>query len=103
MAADHPSLKDDITLLHQAFLQLKSQDEVKDFLTDLCTPQEIRALAERFRVAWLLDDGELSYRQISDQTGVSTTTVTRVANFLNNMPHQGYRAVLDRMKTDKKT
>lgn len=101
MAADHPSLKDDIVNLHRAFLTLTSEAEVRDFLTDLCTSQEIRALAERFRVAGLLDEGELSYRQISEQTGVSTTTVTRVANFLNNMPHQGYRTVLDRMKTDK--
>ena len=98
MGADHPHLQDDITTLYDAFLTLKSGDDVRSFLKDLCTAQEIRAFAERFRVAWLLDEGQLSYREISDQTGVSTTTVTRVAKYLRDEPHQGYRRVLDRMK-----
>jgi uncharacterized protein YerC len=49
-------------------------------------------------VARLLDQGTLSYREISELTGASTTTVTRVARFLRDMPHQGYRRVLDKMK-----
>ena len=98
MGADHPHLKQDIETLYDAFLTLKSDDDVRSFLKDLCTGQEIRAFAERFRVAWLLDEGQLSYREISDQTGVSTTTVTRVAKYLRDEPHQGYRRVLDRMK-----
>ena len=67
------------------------------FLIDLCSPAELRALAERWHVARLLDEGRLSYRQISDMTGVSTTTIGRVARFLTNEPHQGYRLVLDRV------
>lgn len=98
MGADHPHLKRDIEILYQAFLALENEDDVRNFLKDLCTGQEIRAFAERFRVAWLLDQGELSYREISEQTGVSTTTVTRVAKYLRDEPHQGYRRVLDRMK-----
>jgi len=61
----------------------------------------LRAFAERFRVARLLDEGQLSYRDISERTGASTTTVTRVARFLREMPHQGYRLVLDRMSEKK--
>lgn len=71
--------------------------EMEMFLTDLCTPAELRALSERWYVAKLLDAGKLSYRDINAQTGVSTTTIGRVARFLNDEPHQGYRAILDRL------
>lgn len=59
-------------------------------LRDLLTPAEMRSLAERWHVARLLTTG-LSYREIHEATGVSTTTVVRVARFLNQEPHQGYR------------
>lgn len=67
------------------------------FLTDLCTPQEIRTLAERWHVARLLDGTDLSYRDIHDATGVSTTTIVRVARFLRQEPNRGYRAALDQL------
>lgn len=66
-------------------------------LKDLCTPQEIRTLAERWHVARLLDGTQMSYRDIHDATGVSTTTIVRVARFLRQEPHHGYRAALDRL------
>jgi len=52
-------------------------------------------------VARLLDEGTHSYRDIAMLTGASTTTVTRVARFLREMPHQGYRVVLDKLKDSK--
>ena len=82
--------------LAQALQSAKDTAEMELFLVDLCTPAELRALSERWHVAKLLDKGEMSYRDINAQTGVSTTTVGRVARFLNEEPHQGYRAVLDR-------
>lgn len=82
--------------LARAFRRLKSEAEVRAFLVDLCTPAEIRALGERWHVARMLDREQLSYRDISSKTGVSTTTIGRVARFLNDEPHQGYRTVLDR-------
>lgn len=93
--------KGDAEVLARALLSLQSPGEVRAFLDDLCTPAEIRAFAERFKVARLLDAGQLSYREISERTGASTTTVTRVARFLREMPHQGYRLVLDRMNETK--
>jgi TrpR-related protein YerC/YecD len=72
-------------------------------LTDLCTPAEIRTLAERWHVARLLDGSDLSYRDIHDATGVSTTTIVRVARFLRQEPHRGYRAALDRLAQDEKS
>ena len=91
----------DVDALARALLTLQTPQEIRAFLDDLCTPSEMRAFAERFRVARLLDEGQLSYRDISERTGASTTTVTRVARFLREMPHQGYRLVLDRLNESK--
>ena len=87
---------DEIADLCRALTLLQTEQEARRFLFDLATPGEIAALAERWRVARLLAAGEKSYREISAETGVSTTTVTRVARFLSQEPHQGYRLVLDR-------
>ena len=84
--------------LYDALLSLKSRDEVDAFLADLCTPSEVRAFAERWEVARLLDAGGKSYREIAAEAQASPTTVVRVARFLKEMPHQGYRLVLDRLK-----
>lgn len=75
----------------------KGEDEIRAFLTDLCTPQELQALSERWAIARLLDEGGMSYRDISSSTGASTTTVGRVARFLQQEPHLGYRRILDRL------
>jgi len=83
--------------LYDALLALKTREEVDAFLSDLCTPAEVRAFAERWQVARLLDGGGKSYREIAAQAQASPTTVVRVARFLKEMPHQGYRLVLDRL------
>jgi uncharacterized protein YerC len=49
-------------------------------------------------VARLLDAGGKSYREIAAEAHASPTTVVRVARSLKEMPHQGYRLVLDRLK-----
>jgi len=54
-------------------------------------------LAERWHVARLLEQGGLSYREIHDATGVSTTTIVRVARFLRQEPHQAYRMAILRV------
>lgn len=84
--------------LAKAILLLDSEEEAVRFLRDLCTPGEISALAERWHVARLLNAGGKSYREINARTGVSTTTIARVARFLFQERFQGYRTVLDRMK-----
>ena len=78
-----------------ALLTPETRDEMGRLLTDLCTPAEIRTLAERWHVARLLDGTKLSYRDIHDATGVSTTTIVRVARFLKQEPHRGYRSAID--------
>ena len=84
--------------LCEAFLSLQDTDELRAFLKDLCTPQELQALSERWNVCCLLAIGVYSYRDIQDMTGVSLATIGRVARFLNDEPHRGYQCALSRMK-----
>ena len=86
------------TALHDAILSLTTREEVEAFMADLCTPAELRAFAERWQVARLLDQGGKSYREIAAEAHASPTTVVRVARYLKDMPHQGYRLALDRLK-----
>lgn len=81
--------------LCSALLTPGNRDEMERLLLDLCTPAEIRTLAERWHVARLLDGTSLSYREIHDATGVSTTTVVRVARFLREERNGGYRRAID--------
>lgn len=84
--------------LYGAIASLQSADEVRRFMADLCTRKELSEFAERWLIARLLNQGDLSYREISAMTGASTTTVGRVAKFLSQEAHQGYKLVLDRQK-----
>ena len=78
--------------LCQALLSCKSEEEVSNFLRDVGTLSELQAWSERFEVARQLSKG-LSYREVARLTGASTTTVTRVAKFIENGPG-GYRSIL---------
>jgi len=81
-----------------ALLTPGSAEEMARLIADLCTPAEIRTLAERWHVARLLDGTDLSYRDIHDATGVSTTTIVRVARFLRQEPNRGYRLAIDALE-----
>ena len=82
--------------LYGAFLTLENPGEVRQFLLDLCTPSEVEAIVDRWWTASLLKEG-LSYREISEITGVSVTTIGRVARYMN-MGEGGYRLALRREK-----
>lgn len=79
--------------LFQAISKLQSIEEVERFLVDLCTPAELRSMADRWQVAKLLVEG-VPYRTIYEQTGVSTATVTRVARSLE-YGSNGYKQALE--------
>ena len=87
--------------LATALASLRSDGEAHSLLRDLCTPAEVRTLAERWQVARLLDAGQMTYREIHDATGVSTTTIVRVARFLKEEQNGGYRLLLDRLKVSQ--
>jgi TrpR-related protein YerC/YecD len=81
--------------LYRAVLALETGTECRQFFEDLCTPAELEALIDRWSVVPLLRDG-LPYRRIHDLTGVSVTTIGRVARFLSN-GNGGYLKVLERL------
>lgn len=93
---DAKSLKE----LYLAVASLENPAEVQQFLVDLCTPAELTAMADRWRVARLLERG-VPYRAIYERTGVSTATVTRVARALSQ-GEGGYGIALARLNRGAK-
>jgi len=83
--------------LYRAFLALGDERECAGFLEDLCTPAELEAMIDRWSVVPLLEQG-LPYREIHDRTGVSVTTIGRVARCLAGATG-GYRSVLNTLGT----
>jgi len=67
--------------LYVAVAALRSPEECRAFLRDLCTPAEIQAMADRWAVVEWLQRG-VPYREIQRITGVSVTTIGRVARYL---------------------
>ena len=76
-------------------MALQTADECRALLRDLTTPAELEALVDRWRVVQLLEEN-LPYREIHERTGVSVTTIGRVARFVE-MGHGGYRLAISRL------
>lgn len=82
--------------LYEAILALRTPEEAKQFFRDLCTPTELQAMSDRWSVIGLIQQG-ISYRDIAEQTGVSVTTIGRVARcFL--IGTGGYRLIVERLQ-----
>lgn len=88
--------KNGVNKLYQAILSLKTQEECAAFFDDICTIQELEALAQRLEVAFKLDEGK-SYIDINKDTGASTATICRVSKCLN-YGDGGYKTVIERIK-----
>ena len=82
--------------LADAFLVLRSRDDVQRFLRDLCTFPELEALVHRWQTAKLLEEG-VPYLEIAGRVPTSTATVTRVAQWLRHGTG-GYGIALGRLK-----
>jgi TrpR-related protein YerC/YecD len=82
------------TALYEALLSLRSVAELRAFLRDLCTPAELEALSDRWCVIPFLRQG-MPYREIHEHTGVSVTTIGRVARCLMQ-GSGGYRTAAER-------
>lgn len=89
---NHSALLD----LMRAISLLNNEEEALNFFTDLCTPAELESMRDRWQVIPLLRQG-MPYRSIHDQTGVSVTTITRVARCLS-FGTGGYNLIADRME-----
>ena len=86
---------DETDELYRAIMSLQSQEECYRFFDDLCTFGEIKAMAQRFHVAKLLEEGK-TFTQISEEIGASSATITRV-NKCVTYGSGGYKLVLERM------
>jgi TrpR-related protein YerC/YecD len=93
-----PDRSENLDRLIEALLAMRSAAELHAFLDDLCTPAELEAIADRWRVVPLLRDG-IAYREIHDRTGVSVTTIGRVARCLE-LGAGGYRLAVERVLRD---
>ncbi|GAB3726673.1 YerC/YecD family TrpR-related protein [Luteimonas pelagia] len=87
MKQRQPRTQDDadaaLAALARVLALLDRPDDVRAFLVDLCTPAELEALSDRWSVVPLLLEGH-PYRDIHDRTGVSVTTIGRVARTLGH-------------------
>ena len=82
--------------LAAAFLRLRTGDEARRFLRDLCTRGELEALSHRWQIVRLLDEG-VPYLEIAERVHTSTATVSRVAQWLRHGTG-GYELVLRRTR-----
>jgi TrpR-related protein YerC/YecD len=96
MKGQSVSERKSLIALTQAISLLKNAKEALAFFSDLCTPAELEAMADRWEVVPLLREG-LPYRAIHEKTGVSVTTITRVARCLK-MGEGGYSLMADRVE-----
>jgi TrpR-related protein YerC/YecD len=89
-----PWMTADTLDLARAIAALRDEDEAMRFLRDLCTVRELVEFGHRWQVARLLDAG-IPYHEISDRTGASSATISRVNQWLR-YGRGGYRLLLDR-------
>lgn len=85
---------------YSAILELKTVKECRAFFEDVCTIKELQELVRRFHVAVLLAQGK-NYMEISDQTGVSSATISRVNRCLV-YGDGGYSTVISRLEKEGK-
>ena len=85
----------DEELFYEAVMTLDSQEACRRFFEDICTIKELQAISQRMRVACLLDGGS-NYLEVSEATGASSATISRVNRCLND--GSGYREAIDNVK-----
>ncbi len=96
MAYESKFKKPDIDELFEAILTLKDEEDCYRFFEDICTVNEIHAIAQRLQVAKLLSEKK-TYIEIEAATKASTATISRINKCLI-YGADGYRRVLERLK-----
>jgi len=95
--ATNPKLKDELAdRLFQGILLLENREECYQFFEDICTIGELKALAQRLEVAFMLKHGN-TYDHIVAKTGASTATISRVKRCLH-YGADGYKMILERIE-----
>lgn len=91
---------DSMDELCEAILSLKTREECYAFLEDICTIKELLEMSQRLSVAKLLSRG-MSYSQISQKTGVSTATISRISRCIE-YGSGGYKMIIERLQEGEK-
>ena len=89
----------DLAPFFEAVLSLEYEEECYKFFDDICTVQELKAIAQRLQVAKMLDENRV-YNDIVAETGASTATISRVNRSLH-YGSSGYRLIFDRLSDEK--
>ena len=95
MAYDSKFKRADIDQLFSAVLLLEDEEDCYRFFEDLCTINEIHALAQRLAVAKLLSENK-TYNQVEKIAGASAATISRVNKCLM-YGAEGYQRILAKM------
>ena len=96
-----PSFKnDDTELLFEVILQLDSKEDCYRFFEDVCTFNEIHAIAQRIAIAKLLSESH-TYQEIEAKTKASTATISRINRFLKHGAG-GYKSALSKLANPEK-
>ncbi len=99
MAYESKLKRDDIDQLFDAVLTLENREECYRFFEDICTINELHAIAQRLQVAKLLSE-KRTYTEIESLTSASTATISRINKCLL-YGADGYKLVLERMPKDE--
>ena len=89
---------DDVDYLFKAVLSLENIEELYKFFDDICTIAEVSEMSKRLKAARMLKGGAV-YSGISETTGLSTATISRVSRCLK-YGSDGYKLVLDRLEKE---
>lgn len=96
MSYDSKLKREDIDELFKAILLLETEEECYRFFEDICTINELHAIAQRLQVAKLLSQKK-TYGEIEEMTNASTATISRINKCLM-YGADGYKTILDKME-----
>ncbi len=96
MSYDSKFKRADIDELFEAILLLENQEDCYRFFEDVCTINELHAIAQRLQVAKLLSEKK-TYSEIEELTKASTATISRINKCLV-YGSDGYKRILERMQ-----
>ncbi len=85
--------KSNLETICKIFHIFENEEDLEQLLLDVCTRKELEAIFQRFTVAQMLKNG-LSFTQIEEKTGMSSTTITRVSKCLKH--GQGYNKMFEK-------
>jgi len=95
----YKNFESNLDFLFDLILHVENKGECAAFFDDLCTPNELAAMAQRAVVARMLTQKRV-YSDIVSETGASTATVSRVNRSLTN-GKSGYQILFQKLDDEE--